>query len=155
VWAARCARADVAFSVEVPSEPLVVHTDATRIRQVIDGLAENALRVTPAGAPLVFALRAEGGSAVIEVRDGGPGLTEDDQRVAFERSALYDRYRGERRVGTGIGLALVSGLVHRLGGTPEVRTAPEGGAGFVIRIPLTGRDPSAAGPVPQANHASG
>ena len=45
-----------------------------------------------------------------------PGLTDDDCRVAFDRSALYDRYRGVRRVGTGVGLALVAGLATRLGG---------------------------------------
>jgi two-component system sensor histidine kinase BaeS len=88
------------------------------------------------------------------VRDGGPGLSADDQTVAFERSALYDRYRGERRVGTGIGLALVAGLVSRLGGTPDVRTAPEGGAAFLIHLPLAG--PGAApGAVPQAQTAPG
>ena len=138
VWSARCAPMGVHFSVETPGEQVIVRTDAARVRQVIDGLAENALRVTPRGAPLVFALHrdADAARAVIEVRDGGPGLTADDRKVAFERSALYDRYRGERRVGTGIGLALVGALVERLGGTPDVQTAPEGGAAFVIRLPL-------------------
>jgi two-component system OmpR family sensor kinase len=147
VWADRCAPAGVQFAVETPDEPLMTYTDPTRVRQVIDGLAENALRATPAGAPLVIALRRDAEAAVIEVRDGGPGLTADDQRVAFERSALYDRYRGERRVGTGIGLALVSGLVGRLGGSPSVHTAPEGGAAFVIRLPLAGPVVASAGTI--------
>ena len=53
------------------------------------------------------------------MRDGGPGLTDADLAVAFERSALYDRYRGIRQVGTGLGLAIVHGLVTRLGATIE------------------------------------
>ena len=69
------------------------------------------------------------------MRDGGPGLTEDDLAVAFERSALYDRYRGVRRVGTGVGLALVAGLVARLGGQVQAGHAPEGGASFAVRLP--------------------
>jgi two-component system sensor histidine kinase BaeS len=84
----------------------------------------------------VFAARIEVGSAVLEVRDGGPGLTEDDLAVAFERSALYERYRGTRRVGTGLGLALVAGLADRLGGSARAGSAPEGGAAFRVLLPL-------------------
>ena len=140
VWRDRCARHGVALEVEAPERSIAAYTDATRVRQIVDGLAENALRVTPAGAPIVFAARVEGiGAAsvgVLEVRDGGPGLTPDDLAVAFERSALYERYRGVRRVGTGVGLALVAGLAERLGGTAHAGRAPEGGASFSVRLPL-------------------
>jgi two-component system, OmpR family, sensor kinase len=71
---------------------------------------------------------------VAEVRDGGPGLSDADLAVAFDRSALYERYRGVRRVGTGLGLAIVHGLVIRIGGTIEAGHAPEGGARFTIRL---------------------
>jgi signal transduction histidine kinase len=135
VWRARCEAEGVLFSAELPDRPLLARTDPTRVRQIIDGLAENALRVTPAGRPVVFGLYPEPAAAVLQVRDGGPGLTPDDRAVAFERSALYQRYRGVRRVGTGLGLALVHGLATRLGGTAEVGRAPEGGACFTVRIP--------------------
>ncbi len=136
VWRARCEAVGVAFRVELPPRPLVTVTDPTRVRQILDGLAENALRVTPAGAPVVLALATGPGQAVLQVRDGGPGLTPDDFAVAFERSVLYERYRGVRRVGTGVGLALVHGLTTRLGGTAEAGRAPEGGACFTVRLPL-------------------
>jgi two-component system, OmpR family, sensor kinase len=55
--------------------------------------------------------------------------------VAFQRSALYERYRGVRQVCTGLGLAIVAGLVSRLGGTIEAGRAPEGGARFTVRLP--------------------
>jgi signal transduction histidine kinase len=123
-------------------------TDPTRVRQILDGLAENALRVTPAGAPIVLALAAQHGWAVLQVRDGGPGLTADDFAVAFERSVLYERYRGVRRVGTGVGLALVHGLATRLGGTTAAGRAPEGGACFTVRLPLIAGRPSGQHTVP-------
>jgi two-component system sensor histidine kinase BaeS len=140
VWAGRCAAAGVRFVLELPGYPLPVLTDASRLRQVLDGLLENALRVTPSGAPIVLAVRAERlpdgpPVAVAEVRDGGPGLAEQDLAVAFQRSVLYDRYRGVRQVGTGLGLAIVAGLVGRLGGTVEAGHAPEGGARFTVRLP--------------------
>lgn len=135
VWSARCAAAGVDLRLELPSTPVVTRADPTRLRQVLDGLAENALRVTPAGRPLVFAVFVAGAEVVLEVRDGGPGLTDDDIRVAFERSALYDRYRGTRRVGTGVGLALAAGLIARMGGRVEAGHAAEGGARFAVRLP--------------------
>jgi two-component system sensor histidine kinase BaeS len=136
VWSQRSHAEGVAFALEVPAGPVVVTTDAARVRQVVDGLAENALRVTPAGRPLVLALRTEPGWAVLEVRDGGPGLTEEDMVVAFERSELYRRYRGVRRVGTGLGLALVRALVVGMGGTVQVsRAEREGGSRFAVWLP--------------------
>jgi two-component system OmpR family sensor kinase len=132
VWERRCAEVGVPFATELPGVPVLVRTDAGRIRQVLDGLAENALRVTPAGRPIVLAVQPGG---VLQVRDGGPGLSPEDLPVAFERSVLYERYRGVRQVGTGLGLALVGALVSRLGGTAEAGRAPEGGACFTVRLP--------------------
>lgn len=129
VWATRAAREDVVFRADLTSEPVWVRTDPVRVRQVIDNLAENALRVTPAGAPIVLALTADG---IVEVRDGGPGLSSDDLAVAFEPGELYERYKGVRRVGTGFGLALVGRLAQRLGVTARAGVAPEGGAAFSL-----------------------
>jgi len=136
VWSDRCLKEGVEFGLEAPDWPVVIDTDPTRVRQIIDGLAENALRVTPAGRPIVFFVGASSSEAILQVRDGGPGLTEDDCKVAFDRSALYDRYRGVRRVGTGVGLALVSGLTARLGGRAAAGRSPEGGACFTITLPF-------------------
>jgi two-component system OmpR family sensor kinase len=77
---------------------------------------------------------------VLEVRDGGPGLNDDDLPVAFEQSVLYERYRGVRKVGTGLGLAIVDRLVRRLGGTVEAGHAVEGGARFTVRLPAETRN---------------
>ncbi|WP_442929482.1 sensor histidine kinase [Micromonospora sp. WMMA1949] len=136
-WSGRCAALGVPFRLETPGVPVPAYTDPGRIRQVVDGLLENALRVVPPGAPVVLAVRADGpaGGGVLEVRDGGPGFTDDDLRVAFERGALHERYRGVRKVGSGLGLALAAGLVRRLGGDIAAGHAPEGGAAFTVRVP--------------------
>jgi signal transduction histidine kinase len=129
VWEVRTAREGVSFEALLPDAPVVVRSDAMRIRQIIDNLAENALRVTPEGQRIVFSLDSNG---AIEVRDSGPGLTPEDEAVAFQPGELFERYRGVRKVGTGFGLALVGRLATRLGATASVTKAPEGGASFRI-----------------------
>jgi two-component system sensor histidine kinase BaeS len=172
-WGGRCAAVGVVLRAELPDGPVLAVTDPGRVRQVVDGLMENALRVVPPGAPAVLAVRlggawpavaasdeptlalpiagtipppprsgragwpggAVGSYAVLEVRDGGPGFTDDDLAVAFERGALYERYRGVRKVGSGLGLALAARLVARLGGWIEADHAREGGARFTVHLP--------------------
>ncbi|MEU1883916.1 HAMP domain-containing sensor histidine kinase [Micromonospora sp. WMMD987] len=138
-WSDRCAALGVPFRLETPGTAVPAYTDPGRIRQVVDGLLENALRVVPPGAPVVLAVRSAGAGpaagGLVEVRDGGPGLTDDDLAVAFERGALHQRYQGVRKVGSGLGLALAAGLVRRLGGQIVAGHAVEGGAAFTVRLP--------------------
>jgi two-component system sensor histidine kinase BaeS len=133
-WGSRYAGDGVILRTELPPAPVVAYTDPGRVRQVVDGLLENALRVVSPGAPVVLAVTRTD-FAVVEVRDGGPGFTDQDLAVAFERGALYQRYRGVRKVGSGLGLALAGRLVRRLGGQIEAGHAPEGGARFTVRLP--------------------
>ncbi|MBQ1088060.1 cell wall metabolism sensor histidine kinase WalK [Streptomyces sp. B93] len=149
VWTPLCARHGVEFRTARSEGPLMLRTDGFRVRQLLDGLIENALRVTPAGGPLVVAVRSRaGGGAVLQVRDGGPGLTEEDAAVAFERGALTTRYRGVRPVGSGLGLAIAHRLTTRLGGTIAAEgRAPEGGACFTVRLPA--EPPTSAVSLPQ------
>ena len=56
--------------------------------------------------------------------------------MVFDRGVLHERYRGHRPVGAGgVGLALVHGLVTRMGGTITAEPAPEGGACFTVALP--------------------
>ncbi|HVX47641.1 MAG TPA: HAMP domain-containing sensor histidine kinase, partial [Mycobacteriales bacterium] len=134
-WQPRCAVAKVHFALQQEPGPIPVWTDPARIRQVIDALVDNALRVTPAGGQVVLAVRRTPEGAVLEVRDSGPGLSDVDLPVAFERSRLHERYRGERGGSAGIGLALVDRLTTRLGGRARAGHAPEGGALFAVDLP--------------------
>ncbi|WP_067503254.1 sensor histidine kinase KdpD [Actinoplanes sp. TFC3] len=138
-WAPRCAPDGPRLTADLPDTPVCVRTDPGRMRQVIDGLCENALRVLPAGTPLILAVRAGEHGGVVEVRDGGPGFTDEDLPVAFQRGALQQRYRHVRKTGSGLGLALAARLVARMGGTIEAGHAPEGGAMFTVTLPYTTR----------------
>jgi signal transduction histidine kinase len=151
VWQVRCDARRVVLVTEVPTAPIVVTTDARRLRQVLDGLAENALRLLGPGQLLVLHLGVElrgveqsgpgelgvdDRSAVLQVRDGGPGLAPEDYPVVFEQGVLHQRYRGRRPTGAGLGLALAHNLIGRLGGKIVASPAAEGGVAMTIRLPL-------------------
>ncbi|GAA4266656.1 HAMP domain-containing sensor histidine kinase [Frondihabitans peucedani] len=141
-WRARADALSVRIDVHAPS-PIPVTTDPMRVRQLVDGLLENALRASPAGTIISVRVsditRAQDASvprAEITVSDQGPGLTPGDTADAFERGVLHDRYRGDRPVGTGLGLSIAARLVRRLGGTITATRASGGGAIFEVTLPL-------------------
>jgi two-component system OmpR family sensor kinase len=114
-----------------------IMTDGVRLRQIVDGLLENALRATPTGGEVVLAARRVGGHQIrVEVRDSGPGLSVADAAVAFERGVLRTKYRDIRPVNTGLGLSIAARLVARMGGTIMVQAVAEGGACFAVVLPV-------------------
>jgi two-component system OmpR family sensor kinase len=126
---------DVEASPDAVAAALVVSTDAARLRQVVDGLVENALRVSPSGSRVTLSARRQGAWVVVEVADGGPGLTAEDAAQGFDRGVLRERYRDARPVGTGLGLSIAARLVQRLGGRISAHSGAGGGAVFRITIP--------------------
>jgi two-component system, OmpR family, sensor kinase len=128
-------------SLEVAADtPASAEGDHDRVVQVASNLVENALRSTPAGGS-VRVVAAPGSLTVV---DTGRGLPEDDLPRAFERFYLYDKAsRVGRLVGTGLGLAIVKELTEAMGGSVEVRSEPDVGTTFVVRLPRGGvREPA-------------
>jgi two-component system, OmpR family, sensor kinase len=135
-WRPRAQAAGIGLWVAAPDDPLLVTTDADRLRQALDALADNALRVLSSGESLTFGCGSDGEVAWIEVQDDGPGLAEEELAFAFERGRLTERYRGDRPVGSGLGLALVGELARRLGGRAVARSQAERGISFSVLLPL-------------------
>jgi two-component system OmpR family sensor kinase len=121
--------------------------DAARIEQMVHNLVGNALSHTPGGTPVEVGVSVRGESAVLRVRDQGPGMS------PAQASRVFDRfYRGNGDSGdggSGLGLFIVATLARSLGGEATVDTAPGQGATFEVRLPLY----SAGGAGPQAGGA--
>jgi two-component system, OmpR family, sensor kinase len=135
-WLGRSTQLGVDLAT-IATPRMLINTDPQRLRQILDGLIENALRVTPSGARIVVSAREDARTVRIEVADGGPGLNAEDQAVAFERGILRSRYRDIRPVGTGLGLSIAARIAARLGGSIAVTNASGGGALFVVTLPQT------------------
>ncbi|MGZ5372761.1 MAG: sensor histidine kinase [Aeromicrobium sp.] len=133
-WAAQVGNLGIDLEVDAPAA-IAMSGDAERVRQVLDGLIENAARVTPAGGVIVVRARDDGDEVVITVEDSGPGLSEGDTDVAFERGRLHAKYESVRPVGTGLGLSIAERLTERMGGSITAGGAVTGGAAFTVRLP--------------------
>jgi two-component system OmpR family sensor kinase len=133
--------------------PVHVIGDADRLRQVLANLLSNVRAHTPPGTrATIRACRADE-EIVLEVADEGPGLTERQQQLVFERFYRADssRGRGDGTGGSGLGLSIVNSVAQAHGGTASVRSQPGKGATFTVRLPLAapnkprpaaGREPS-------------
>ncbi|WIG99507.1 PAS domain-containing sensor histidine kinase [Myxococcus sp. SDU36] len=106
--------------------------DSLRVEQAITNLLSNAFKYAT-GTPVGVALTSEGGDAVLEVADGGPGIPPEAlSRIfaRFERATSRDHYGG-----LGLGLYITREIVEAHGGSISARNLPGGGAAFTIRLP--------------------
>jgi signal transduction histidine kinase len=124
-------------------KPLRVEGSPDELHRMVLNLLDNAAHHTPAHARVELRLRAEGGDAVIEVADDGPGIPGEMREQIFSRfvrgSGPSDTAPG---TGTGLGLAIVSAVAESHGGSVEIVDSPSGGALFRARIPLAGAEES-------------
>lgn len=129
------------------ADPTPVLADATRLRQAIANLVDNAVKYTPAGGRIIVTVTqrnaesagagAEGGAgqqAILTVSDTGPGVPVAEQPRVWERLYRGDASRSEH--GLGLGLSLVRAIVEAHGGRVALRNASAGGAEFELRLPL-------------------
>jgi signal transduction histidine kinase len=107
--------------------------DRVRFERILGNLLENA--TTHGGGPTRITIEPSGvkRSVLMAVEDEGPGVAASERSRIFERFARGSAAR--HRVGTGLGLALVSEHATALGGEAWVEDRPGGGARFVVRLP--------------------
>ncbi len=131
-WAALAAERGVTLQAEAPRE-LWAHATPERLEQVLDNLLNNALEQTPSGGAVTLGAEQRRDRVSIQVRDDGPGMTDDERARAFDR---FWRGAGapSENGGFGLGLAIVAQLVRADGGTVELRTPPGGGLQVVIGL---------------------
>lgn len=130
-----------------PRLPKSVLGDPTRLRQVILNLLSNAVKFTPSGGSIYFIARQKEAERLrIEVRDTGPGISSENQRLIFEDFVQIASMTQSEALGTGLGLAITSRLVKQMGGEIGCQSNSGAGSTFWIEIPLVMAEISGAGP---------
>jgi two-component system sensor histidine kinase PilS (NtrC family) len=122
--------ADIELAVTV-DEPLPVHADPAKLRQVVWNLVRNAAEAAESGGKHVHveARRAADGGATVTVGDDGPGIPE--QLLGH----IFDPFVTTKQKGTGLGLATCHAIVAEHGGRIDVETVPGKGTKMVVSIP--------------------
>jgi two-component system OmpR family sensor kinase len=138
---------DAVASAQVagPSHPISLKGDAgelyilgdkNRIHQVVANLLANARTHTPAGTKIDVSIAQSEDGVRISVSDNGPGLSEEDQKLIFERFYRADSSRvrvdGE---GSGLGLSIVDAVMQAHGGSVAVTSEVGKGATFTLFFP--------------------
>ena len=121
------------YDLEVTGQPVTVSGDRTLLRRLVRNLVENARRYGGAG-PISVSVTHEGGRAVMNVSDHGPGVPEAERQRIFEP---FSRLAGgtETGRGSGLGLALVLDIARRHGGDAVGLAAEGGGSKFRVDLP--------------------
>ena len=120
--------------VRAETEPAPVEGDPEQLARVLTNLADNARR---AGGRVLIAVRREGGQAVVEVTDDGPGVPPAERDRVFER---FVRLRGRPRRATGSACRSPGPSPAPTGGELTCENAPAG-ARFVLRVPAGRKGP--------------
>jgi CheY-like chemotaxis protein len=130
---------------------LVVVSDELLLHRLLGNLVANAIRYTNEGSVLVAA-RRRGDAVRIEVRDSGIGISREHQEAIFGEFYQVGNAARDRRLGLGLGLAIVARIARLLRTEVHVRSAPGRGSTFFLHQPLAPRVEAA--PVAPASSAS-
>ncbi len=144
--------------LDLPSRPLVLMGDMTRVTQIIGNVLGNAAKYTDAEGKIELAARRNGNQVEIRIRDNGIGIPESLQPRVFDLFSQAGIMDERARGGLGIGLALVKRLIELHGGSISVFSAGAGqGTEFTICLPAASSEQSerAAAASSQAAEASG
>ena len=148
LMSARANEQNTSLDVEYVSElPDVIHTDPTRLRQILINLVGNAVKFTEEGAVKIVARLVDGDSAdpklEVQVVDTGIGMSAEQMRNLFRPFVQGDNSTTRRYGGTGLGLAICKRFAPMLGGAIDAVSQPGNGSTFTLTI-RTGTQSGAA-----------
>jgi PAS domain S-box-containing protein len=128
------------ITLDLPSEPIPLFADPTRLAQVFMNLLNNAAKYTERGGMITLLAERDGDWVTVKVKDSGIGIPATMISRIFDMFTQVDRSLERVQGGLGIGLTLVKRLVEMHGGTVEARSdGAEKGSEFVVRLPLAPR----------------
>jgi signal transduction histidine kinase len=124
------------LAVSCPGDPGTMHSDESRIRQVLFNLLSNASKFTERGT-ITLDVARDTDWISFAVSDTGIGMTPEQAGRLFAAFVQADASIAERYGGTGLGLAISRRLCRLMGGDIEVASEPDKGSTFTVRLPVT------------------
>lgn len=119
-------------------ENVIVSADASYTEQILENLLSNALKFSPPNKNIYVSLVVKQQTAVCEIRDEGPGLTEEDKKKLFGKYQKLSAYPTGNETSTGLGLAIVKKFVEAMGGDTWCESELGKGASFFVSFHKVG-----------------
>jgi signal transduction histidine kinase len=132
LFEARCARQGIELSLSLAPDLPDIHADATQLTQVMTNLVVNAIQAMPKGGRLSVVTWSEADSVCLRVEDTGEGMSPEVKKQIF--MPFFTTKEVDQ--GTGLGLAVVHGIVTAHKGSIQVESQVSRGTRFDIRLPL-------------------
>jgi two-component system, OmpR family, sensor histidine kinase VicK len=125
---------NVTFTRKLPNDPLFVEIDEDKITQVLYNIISNAMKYSPEGGQITFAVFKGVGEILVSISDEGIGIPKENIRKIFDRFYRVDKARTRKLGGTGLGLAIAMEMVNAHGGA--IWATSEEGKGTEISFSL-------------------
>ncbi len=109
--------------------------DANAALQVLDNLLSNAIKYSSHDTAVEVIVRADDTHVSISIRDEGPGLSVEDQKLLFRKFTRLTAKPTGGESSNGLGLSIVKRLAEGMGGTVECRSVLGSGATFTVKLP--------------------
>lgn len=128
LWEKKCLDLDI----ELPS--VRYYSNPELLLQIWINLIQNAIKFTPPGGTLMVRMEVLSHEAVVSVADTGIGMDEEQQKRIFEK--FYSRTSDPALGGNGLGLSITKRIVELLHGSIHVKSKPDEGSCFTVRLPM-------------------
>ncbi|MFP4698295.1 MAG: sensor histidine kinase [Eubacteriales bacterium] len=119
------------FSLEIMSDLPIINADNIKLKQVFSNLIKNAFEATNSGDKITVHAKTKEDNVIIEIKDTGIGINEDDINTIFEPFKTF------KTEGTGLGLSIVKNIVKEHGGSISVKSQLNKGTVFKVKLPIS------------------
>ncbi|HYN49222.1 MAG TPA: ATP-binding protein, partial [Candidatus Nanopelagicales bacterium] len=123
----------IRLAADLPPRLRTARADRRRVEQIVTNLVANACKFSAEGGLVELHARVDGPTALVVVRDDGPGIERADRERVFRPFTRLDGH--ERVPGTGLGLPISRDLARAMGGDVAVASVPGSGSSFVVGLP--------------------
>ena len=124
----------------LPSDGIIVNADEERLREAMDNLISNAIKYSDLQKGIWVITSRHRDAARFEVRDEGPGLSNDDKMKVFGKFQKLSAQPTGGEPSTGLGLSIVKQLIEMHGGNVWVESELGKGSSFILELPLKGNN---------------
>lgn len=128
-------RFDLEVQVIGDEVPVMLHSDANRLMQVLGNLLSNAAKFSPSNGMITVRIAKADQRVVFSVSDQGEGIPPDEQFKIFERFADMSNSDRQKKGGSGLGLSICKAIVDKLGGTIGFESQMGQGTCFFVSLP--------------------